>query len=402
MRQSTPRFQQPASYAPGCRRWQLKSAPGNLRARRHPRGPSGQGKLWRAVVALTVCALLSVSCNLPILSRSEPDLPIPLADLIPQDWRLLDAKRGKLDLQPVNLDDDPEIEWLLYYHYDNVPGGANGPIGGIIYDAQQDSAQYDPQVTVPFPYQPSVFLVPYRLLPDSRMNKGQGYLGDTNVAWEPTYKDPAAVSDEVEIPKADELVVRGYDGGSVTRLTLAWWQGPTTGYGVVHFQGSHSVMVADTSPAALVQKVEARDHMNDRSYLCKKTVFTREATGAPAFVVSPPTLEFCQGTPSDPTYPEAVVVAWLLGRNAALIDPNQVAAVQGLVPDPPARIISVTYSSTQEPTGLGRNALSQIEVYTTIEDALGRRDLVWHLTELKPTDVGETSVWRIDGVTQEP
>lgn len=63
-------------------------------------------------------------------------------------------------------------EWLYFFHYDNQPAGA-GPVGGIIYDAQQTVVAE----------QPAAYFVPYRLLPDWRAGKGQGYLGDVTVSW---------------------------------------------------------------------------------------------------------------------------------------------------------------------------------------------------------------------------
>ena len=98
--------------------------------------------------------------------------------------------------QEINIDEagpnkeaeeDGESEWLYFFHYDNSPSDAtNGPIGGIIYDAQQGTEIYNPDVTIPFPFQPAAFFVPYRLLPDWVEGKGQGYLGDTDVTLEQT------------------------------------------------------------------------------------------------------------------------------------------------------------------------------------------------------------------------
>ena len=95
--------------------------------------------------------------------------------------------------QQVNIDGDDVDEWLYFFHYDGQ-GDKKGPIGGIIYDAQQD---VDSQ-------QPAAFFVPYRLLPDWREGKGQGYLGETSVAGSQARIDPNSTT-----ASADELVVKG-------------------------------------------------------------------------------------------------------------------------------------------------------------------------------------------------
>ena len=203
------------------------------------------------------------------------------AQYLPSDWTAMESHRG---FQEINIDEagpnkeadeDGESEWLYFFHYDNPPGATNGPIGGIIYDAQQGTEIYNPDVTIPFPFQPSAFFVPYRLLPDWVEGKGQGYLGDTDVTLEQTTLLGKG-------GKSDELLFLGDGpGGGVTRITIFRWLGKTKGYGVSYFQGSYSAaIVGERVVGNAVQQVQTLNALNDRSVLCEKTVWTRQGDTA--------------------------------------------------------------------------------------------------------------------------
>ena len=249
--------------------------------------------LW-AVGLLVVASLLS-ACG---RRNDTPTSGEILTQYLPLDWTAVESAPG---FQEINIDEagpnkeaeeDGEPEWLYFFHYDNSPSdGTNGPIGGIIYDAQQGTEIYNPDVTIPFPFQPTAFFVPYRLLPDWVEGKGQGYLGDTDVTWDQTTLLGKG-------GKFDELLVLGDGpGGGVTRITIFRWLGKTKGYGVSYFQGSYSAaIVGERVVGTAVQQIRTLNALNDRSVLCEETVWTRQGN-TDTFTSSLPAIVFCLGTP---------------------------------------------------------------------------------------------------------
>lgn len=354
------------------------------------------GRARSVLASLALAALLLSGCR-----QEKAQLPLPLEDLTPQDWRIVTPEGSKRPLQTLSIDGDEEKEWLLFFNYDNA-GDSPGPIGGVIYDAQQDAAQYDPQTIIPFPYQPSAFLVPYRLLPDWREGKGQGYLGNAAVRYELTSLNPARKEEDTVF---NELIVYGKAGGAVTRLSLFQWQGFQRGYGAVHFVGSYNVSINDRGPGTLARTITTLERLNERSNLCKKTVYRRTANTFEFPILEQPTIVFCQGTPTAPTYPEAVVLAWLLSSNQsakdALVQEGQQGAVNAAAAAAVGRVVSLTYESTAGSAGLGQGAESTAVVTSKVVDATGvAREHRWTLTEKKPRVVKETARWLISQVIQ--
>ncbi len=115
---------------------------------------------------LLLAALSLAACNRNEEGTQTSEL---LSSYLPEDWVAVTVDNKVQGFLKVNIDGDDVDEWLYFFHYDGQ-GESNGPIGGIIYDAQQN---VDPN-------QPAAFFVPYRLLPDWREGKGQGYLGETD------------------------------------------------------------------------------------------------------------------------------------------------------------------------------------------------------------------------------
>ena len=223
------------------------------------------------IAALLLAAMLLSSCNLfKSNSSSSTDL---LEQSLPSDWTLIPSPDDVNGFQDISIDDDKNMEYLLFYRYDSAATASNGPIGGIIYDGQDDTTVYDPDTTIPIPLQPLAFFVPYRLLPDWTAGKGQGYLGDASVTWEVTPADS-------ETGFESELVVRGSNAISTTRLSLFNWLGVTGGYGVSYFQGSYSVSMPGWTANSdqRIDKVVTLDAFTDRSKLCKQTDWTRQGT----------------------------------------------------------------------------------------------------------------------------
>lgn len=344
--------------------------------------PDRLGQRVLLLCLMAIAATLLTACGL--FRQDDPNLPVPLRELIPPEWQLLPKERGELGVQEISIDGDEDIEWLIFYYYDNPSQeGAHGPVGGVIYDAQQDTAPYDPQVVIPFPYQPSAFLVPYRLLPDWRAGKGQGYLAQANVSWDQT---PLTTDGQNQ-----ELVVWGQGaGGIVTRLSIFWWQGESVGYGVTYFSGTHRVDTPNREQGQRVNSVVTLDSLNERSNLCSRVNYSRQGD-THRFDGTKPAIVFCQGTPLVPTYPEAVTLAWLLDRNSDLIAGGRETIIENAVPDNLDRVISLTYNGTATTTGVGNAADSVEVVYATLEQA-GNTTIYWfHLIEQRPQTVGDTS-----------
>lgn len=348
------------------------------------RGDSGRWLL--AILLLAVLPLLA-ACGQQSSSAQPSEI---LAQYLPEDWKPLTEGNKVKGFQEVNIDGDKDPEWLYFFHYDGQDE-TPGPVGGIIYDAQQDVKSQ----------QPAAFFVPYRLLPDWRPGKGQGYLGEQTVSWSQAWVDPEVVD---ALP--NELVVTGLSGGNLaTRLSLFRWLGIEQGYGVSHFVGNAGLVLGPSGRAdgALIGDVVTYNRLNDRSRLCEKVVHTRQGT-ALQFAATQPAIVFCPlapdvaGAPDQPTYPEAVVMTWLLDGRAdslALKDVN--ATLKATVPDPIQRVVSVQYPGASTPVDRGE-FVSQMNVLTVLETASGPQTFQWNLVELRPNETERTSRWRIASV----
>ena len=342
-------------------------------------------------VGLLTMAILLSACRSKNTAPTGGEI---LAQYLPTDWSYVTNSSTVEGFQPINIDGDADNEWLLFYHYDSPPGNTNGPIGGIVYDVQQNSDPYNPDVVIPFPYQPMAFFVPYRLLPDWVPGKGQGYLGNTNVAWE-------AVKVPKTLDQANELLVQGYGANNaVTRVSIFRWGGMTQGFDVTYFQGSYSAAVESGRELGdIVRKVVTLNALNDRSDLCEKTEWTRQGDTA-SFASSPSAIEFCLGPPAQPTYPEAVVLAYLLTENKpnpppTLVLPGSVAQVQAVVPVETTRVVTMAYPGAATVKGTGASAVSQMIVETVIVNSQGQSTVKWLLQEQRPTATEKTTRWRI-------
>ena len=347
--------------------------------------------LW--AVGLLIIAVLLSACRSRNTTPAGGEI---LIQYLPPEWTAVDSAQG---FQAINIDEagpnkeaeeDGESEWLYFFHYDSPSDEINGPIGGIIYDAQQGTELYNPDVTIPFPFQPTAFFVPYRLLPDWVEGKGQGYLGDTDVTWEQTTLLG-------EGGKTDELLVQGDGpGGGVTRITIFRWLGKTRGYGVSYFQGSYrAAIVGERVAGNAVQQIQTLNALNDRSVLCEETVWTRQGS-TDTFTSGLPAIVFCLGTPPpQPMYPEAVVLAYLLAGNTDLVLSGSLDQVRAVVPIGTNRVVTLAYPGTASVTGSGATAVSQMIVETVIENSQGRSTVKWILQEQRPTAAEKTTRWRI-------
>lgn len=263
-----------------------------------------------ALLAVVAVLLLGRGGKLSLRSQAN-NLPLDLQNILPPEWAPLTDQAAQCD-----FDRDGEREWLVFYRYDQTQVAlpyrkkgsvvSRGPIGAVIYDTQTALPQTD--VGTPGPYLPT-YLIPYRLLPDFYLSKGQGYLGETKV--EPIYYPPI----KNQKCEPEELSILGYsDGALPTRLSVFRWQDAAQGYAGYHFVGDARIetdIPADgTQPA---RQVTTYNHLeNHRSLLCVVRSFTRSGA-ALEFTENRDayTVDFCYGAPSDPAYPEGAVVAML-------------------------------------------------------------------------------------------
>lgn len=342
---------------------------------------------WLPAVLAALVALTVAACNGDETASPPPNV---LSEYLPEDWKPVTEGANVQGFQRVSIDGDDDDEWLYFFHYDGQ-GDSNGPIGGIVYDAQQG-------VTT---QQPAAFFVPYRLLPDWRAGKGQGYLGERTVSWSTARVDPNG-----EAKSADELAVQGLSAGDVpTRLSLFRWLGAETGYEVAHFVGNAGLQLLPEGRAdnALIGQVVTFNRLNDRSRLCQRVEHTRQGTGL-EFAAAPPGIVFCPltkdakpGVPDQPTYPEAVVLAWLLGGQPDQLEMEN-AALKAQAPDNVLWVTDVLYPGESTLPPKDSPYVSETSVQTLLQTSAGQQMFQWNLLELKPDADEKTSRWRIASV----
>ncbi len=328
--------------------------------------PKGRSGIIFAIILIVLVLILVLLLRqrglLGALTSQQAQIPIELRKIIPDSWTPLDGQP-----QACDLDRDDETEWLVLYRYDNsavtnvyaARGGQVGYslIGGVVYDAQVNRV---PQALGNLsPYRPAL-LVPYKLLPDYYLGKGQGYLGETDVKFYPYAPGQRADRRATTQCRAEELYFLGYSYLPLpTRLSIFRWRNPQEGYQGVHFIGNARVDAPGaTDPATPVTEVTTYDRLaNHRSLLCEVRRFERSGELEELNFIEKTsgfTIDFCFGTPNDPVYPEAVLVALLRGANPrsdgsptgnsfltknAFLDPG--LAALGTANRQPLRIVSV-------------------------------------------------------------
>ncbi len=282
--------------------------------------PKGRGGIlliaFLILLILVVVWFLRRQGGLSGLGAQQGQIPIEIKNIIPGNWTLLTQPSP-----PCSFDGDPDNEWLLLYRYDQPVGeavkGAYSPIGGVIYDAQVNRAPQE--LNHASPYRPAL-LVPYKLLPDYYTGKGQGYLGESDVKFYP-YTPSQGETKEATQCSAKELKFLGYSQGALpTRLSIFRWKNQDVGYEGVHFIGdAHVDAPGATDPTVAVTQVTTYNRLaNHRSLLCEVRRFTRQGELAALSFPQDPgrfTIDFCYGTPLDPAYPEAALIAFLRGAS---------------------------------------------------------------------------------------
>lgn len=179
---------------------------------------------------------------------------------------------------------------------------------------------------------------------------------------------------------------------------------------MVHFVGNAGLLLlpADRADAALIREVLVFNHLNDRSHLCEQKPDTRQgdalafSSGAPTIVFCPAAAGTSPGVPGQPAYPEAVVMAWLLGgQSEMLVMPGQNSALQAQLDGELRRVVTINYQG-DVPVAGNDGIVSQLSVVTQLETAAGQRTVQWNLVELRSSDTERTSRWRIQSAQRLP
>lgn len=303
---------------------------------------SGRTSALTQLFFLFVGILLLSACRMPSM-RGEPALELPVNDIIPDDWRPLG------DLQDVNIDGDTDLERLLFYNYDNVPGTTGstgqGPVGAVIYDIQIDSAfaTGDTELELyPIPNQPSGFYIPYRILPnywEPAIGRTTLTSADTHQAMAQYIAPPETELDEIEVEPVvrvidnaadatdegltaeavSELIIRGGE----TQITIIWWKNAFDGYGVAQLHGPYGFLDEERGGGGVgpINSIIGSFPENDRSRFCRRAQYIRNLSPADdGRSGSPPAIRyetlnlglfFCDDAPTHSFYPEGVVLAYL-------------------------------------------------------------------------------------------
>jgi hypothetical protein len=198
----------------------------------------------------------------------------------------------------------------------------------------------------------STSFIPYSLLPSYRPETGQGFIAEPAqreaidvypVRFQRTATTTAADGDEQEVVRPnDALAILG----GTTYLTWVWWQPQQDSYGITQLYAPGHFEAALFQPynweswraaPAPIREIIAVHPLHDRSLLCRRQHYLLVAPTAELLATDAPLervayraidlgLHFCNGVPTAPFYPEAVVLAYLLGGEQTLWDQENLAA----------------------------------------------------------------------------
>jgi hypothetical protein len=350
-----------------------------------------------AVLVVLILALPRLVQELPsLLARQRFGMQLDLNAIKPTSWQPM---RG---LQRIDLDEDDEDEWLLFYRYDQ------GAIGGVIYDAQNVPRS---RLDVSIPERSPGYLVPYRLLPDYTASKSGGYLGDDEIDWKAILlsgRPPAAEARQGEAanePHADRLLVRGRFRDRYTRFAQIWWIDAQRGYGAAYAATPGWFSLTRERPNDWTAWDEGKNIVElwawvplaDRSDLCRRTpwVWADGTERFPQQNFLPDALradvDFCTGqAPTDPAFPEAQVLAYIRYGGDERWDPT---AQNRIMRFTEARVWRIAVVS-ETPQGDTVVAAGEVDII-----APGQPQRWWWAARLlPPTHIQETARWRITGM----
>ena len=266
--------------------------------------------------------------------------------------------------------------------------------------------------------------MPYKLLPDYYVGKGQGYLGESTVR---VLFAPAVTSGTG--CKTTDINVYGYSNGPFpTRVSVFRWAGTDLGYQDAHFPGDARVETTTTTQGQIERAVTYNRLQNHRSVLCDVRANIRPDLNVVTFIpdASLQTIDFCFGPPDDPVYPEGVAVAVLRSApqptNAQspryILDNAQIAPELQFLSDPkhapvnivalgnPSSVISVPVRgapcTAEQISTAGSDQLwcdrqrARIETRIMLDGV--PRDAVWIMMSVEPNVSNATLYWRVSQI----
>lgn len=351
----------------------------------------------------------------PFRQQNQPQLNVNLQEIKPAKWQPIDKDK----LRRVNIDDDEEDEWLLFYK----DGYSTGQIGAVIYDAQNTPRG----IGVPIPQQAPVYLVPYRLMPGYRFAKNVGYLGDDGIEAEAVGLSPDQQTPDVQRSKSgasdnlkgDLLQIRGKYRNKFNRLSLFQWKGIDAGYVGVQAFTPGWLSLSETKPNEwgawnrndFIQTVWAWEPQTDRSNICRVAMWQLQPVGQ----LTPETrfvahydnaaLYFCSGRlPESPAFPEGMVLKYLLSASGSR---NNLLSADTL-PAPLKKLgkVRVLYLETplvtSQPDGqpvstVKANFIAAIGDSET--PSVNYFSTVWTVEMEPPAKITDPIRWRLTGVT---
>lgn len=346
----------------------------------------------RAMLPWALLLLLTAGC-FPFPPKQE--VPFDMKAIIPTEW----VPMG--ELIPINVDQDENTEWLLFYRYDLSKKRKQseeyaGPIGGVIFDQQIDKTT---GISV---------LARHDLLPEIRAGKGQGFLGENKCEVKPYDASGDGKSDN------GDLAVLGYGYGpsSPTYLSIFHRKDDVDqGYKfqlVGHFYGDGGIRMepAIEKPSAL-RKVIVNTRLNERSLISKRAVFNRQDdhNGNVQYNLdeNENSLVFTYGIPENPYYPEAAVLAYYQLMNEG----NGSEANKFLLPATERerfqqRVQQAGFPTTPPtaPAGEGGRVLPLTLTYTGASKILTdeAEDPIYYTVVTVQESTGSTRVWEVIGL----
>ena len=328
--------------------------------------------------------------------NQDANLNIDLDEILPDEWTPYRDEQIK-GLIRVNIDTDYEDEWLLFYQYDF---GENGPVGGVIYDAQNRPRGID---SIAIPDQSPAYLVPYRLLPDYHRPKTSGYLGDDAVESKQIAVDVTGENPRNQEPLIDRLMVRGKNRDRYNRFSIFWWIDEETGYGAAYAITPGWFSLSRDKPDdwagweanQYIQELWSWEPRYDRSNLCRREQWLLSEDMYPQFVSRSEReaqydgeIIFCIGQlPDDPAFPEAQVLAYLEDWNPKRLHEQPRTEIP--------RYDKVEVLDISVPPELNNGDPPEVKVDVDFNSNEGWRTMTWTVRMIQPDNSYEAVKWRI-------
>ncbi len=333
----------------------------------------------------------------PRVKETTP-LNIDLQEIKPEEWHAIE-KEGLLK---ISIDGDSAVEWLFLYR----DTGDTNQIGGLIYDAQNRPKGV---TSMAASQQSPAYLIPYRLMPDYTANKSAGYLGDASVRYKTvtvaTNHHADNRPEESGVMVGNRLLVSGFDNNRPNRFSVFWWIGPQEGYGgaLAYTPGWFSLSknapndwfdwARGNNQTEHAETIYAWEPQVDRSNICRRVMWRLEGAqdqNTLQFVADyiNSDLTFCRGgVPTEPAFPEAQVLAYLLDENPD--HRKQRLSAGAALPS----YNNVSVRKINQPTITIDATMVDVITEFTIDDVF--HHMLWRVEMIPPEDLKSSVHWRI-------